>query len=48
MKITKEQLLEEMKIALSDEFEAEVLESEGRLTIEFGSGQTFDVSVEEK
>ncbi len=46
-KITTQELLAEMKVALADEFVAEVTQEEDGLTIRFLKGQTFRIRVEE-
>ncbi len=46
-KIEVQDLLTEMKVALADEFVAEVKQEERGLTLRFASGQTFLVKVEE-
>ncbi len=46
-KIEVRELLTEMKVALADEFVAEVTEEENGLLLRFVSGQTFRVKVEE-
>ncbi len=46
-KIEVRELLTEMKVALSDEFVAEITEEEGALVLRFVSGQAFRVKVEE-
>ncbi len=40
-------LLEEMQVALRDEFVAEIAQEEGGLLMKFSDGQTFRVTVEE-
>ncbi len=46
-KIEVQELLAEMKVALADEFVAEVKEENGGLSLRFAGGQTFLVKVEE-
>ncbi len=46
-KIELKELLEEIEVALSDEFVAEVKREEDGLTLRFVNGQTFRLRVEE-
>ncbi len=46
-KIEKEALLEEVKVALQDEFVAEIERMEGALVMRFKNGQTFRLQIEE-
>ncbi len=46
-KITKQELLTEMKVALEDEFVASVTEEEDGIALRFLNGQKFRLSVEE-
>ncbi len=46
-KIEVQELLEEIKVALTDEFVAEIEQEEGALRLRFLSGQTFRLKVEE-
>ncbi len=45
--MNKQDLLEEIKVALQDEFLAEIVEEEGSLVMRFFSGEKFRVRVEE-
>ena len=47
MKIKVEELLEEIKCALADEFNAKVGVNGGVLMLDFENGQKFEVSVKE-
>ncbi len=46
-KIEVKELLAEMKVALGDEFVAEITEEESALVLRFVGGQAFRVKVEE-
>ena len=48
MKILKEELMEEIKIALKDELVAKVIDGENGLVLQFLNGQTFTVVVNEQ
>ena len=47
MKIKVEELLEEIKCALADEFNAKVGVNDDVLMLDFENGQKFEVSVKE-
>ncbi len=46
-KIEVQALLEEIKVALADEFVAEIVREEEGLTLRFAGGQAFRLKVEE-
>lgn len=47
MKITKEELMQELIIMMSDEFIADVKQNDGKITLKFLDGQKFDVEIRE-
>ena len=48
MKITLKEVVEQIKIALRDEFVADVQSKGNKVTLIFKNGQKFTVNVEEK
>ena len=48
MKIVKEELIEEIKAALKDEFVAKISNDKSGITLQFLNGQSFEVTVKEK
>lgn len=48
MKILKEQMVEQIKVALEDEFNARVWLKKKKIIIEFENGQRFSVAISEK
>lgn len=48
MKIVKEELIEEIKAALKDEFIAKICKNENGIVLQFLNGQSFAVVVNEQ
>ena len=47
MKIELNELMEQVKVALKDEFVAKIETTENGLTLEFLNGQKFNIRIEE-
>ena len=47
MKITKEELLQEMEVLLEDEFVADIKREQDKIVLKFLDGQSFCVRIEE-
>ena len=47
MKIELNELMEQVKVALKDEFVAKIETTENGLTLEFLNGQKFDITIKE-
>lgn len=47
MRVTKEELLQELKVLMEDEFVAEIKEEDEKISLKFLSGQKFYVEISE-